>query len=129
MTENRVRVSGTREEFDSDLEELRARVERKRKAEERVRLLDELYGRSEGIDRTAVYLTVRELSEKLDCAKHIIHNAIRTGYLTARKSSNAFYRRYPDGHIRGQRARWYIHPDDAVTWAKERLKVDLQLDC
>ncbi len=115
------------EGFDSDLEELRARVGRKRKAEERVKLLDELYGRSEGIDKTVVYVTVRELAEKLDCGKHIIHNAIRTGYLTARKSSNAFYRRYPSGHIRGQRARWYIHPDHAISWAKDRLQIDLQL--
>ncbi len=115
------------EEFDSDLEELRDRVERKRKAAERVKLLDELYGRSEGIDKTAVYITVRELAEKLDCGRHIIHNAIRTGYLTARKSSNAFYRRYPNGHIRGQRARWYIHPDDAMSWARDRLQINLEL--
>jgi hypothetical protein len=114
--------------IDTELDEIRARVERKRKAKERIELLDELYGRTDEIDPDAVYLTVRELSEKINCGKHVVLNAISVGNLRARKSGNARFHLNQQGFRGGYRARWYIHPDDAKRWAKRHLMYDLQLD-
>jgi hypothetical protein len=84
-----------------ELEQLRRRVEAKRRAQEAIDLQNELYGRNEPIDPDAVYVSVKEMVLESGRSIATIQNDIKQGFLKARLVSCGHGRRY------------VIHPEDA----------------
>lgn len=82
---------------DEQLQELRERVERRRRAAEVVDLKRELRGLNNEVDNAMIYLSVKEASEVLGVCESSIAYAIRDGWCP-----------------RAIRARhnWALHPSD-----------------
>jgi hypothetical protein len=86
-----------------DLEELRARVERKRRAAEHEALMKELRGQTEVTDPDVIYLTAKEVAKKLGVKRNAVLYWIKCGRLKARKGQT---------RMKGGKLSWVVHPED-----------------
>ncbi len=91
-----------------DLEELRARVERRRQVREAAQLQAELANEHIPIDPGVVYLTVEDVRKQMRCSQEKVLIDIRKGLLRARRART------------GGKNRYIVHPDDARDYIARR---------
>lgn len=83
-----------------DIEDLRRRVENKRRKQEAQELLRELRGQNEPVDPGVIYLTKKDVAKNLGVCIETVQNYISNGLLKARKAPV------------GRTSAWVIHPKD-----------------
>jgi len=86
-----------------DLDELRSRVERKRRGQEKEALLKELRGQDSVIDPSVIYLSSKEIVKSTGFSRETVSNWIASGLLKARRAKRPGRRGNPP---------WVVHPSD-----------------